>query len=419
MVRSEPAAAVSRRPHGLRIERSDLAVLAVCLLLFVDVSLPIFGNSARLLALLIIPLFLLGRSGVSTPFCAVMFVLTPMYILVPIVLSADINTSDVAKLLILQFVSVAGMVLMARALANGPQRQKLTDSLILFAVTSAAIAILQRMDIVGPIGRDRWGFSTTAAGELRGSGFLSDPNFFAILLASTVPLLVNWRFVRLRVPALAVLAVGLYATNSRAGIFLATAALAVSLLTRPSTQTDGEATRGRKSVVFAAIVLMALFALNVGGQRDRALQAILIELGIDSDLRTENAVDAFVARERRQLLDSWLDLAVDRFPGGIGMFDQTEIAKAAHNTYVTLFGQGGLIGLAIAGTMLACLVVFILRRSDPYSVMGAVIILGGITLSYPGMVFLVLPMGLADGILAGGLGARPRAGRDRAEATAH
>jgi hypothetical protein len=171
-------------------------------------------------------------------------------------------------------------------------------------------------------------------------------------------------------------------------------------------------------VVFAAIILMALFALNVGGQRDRALQAILIELGIDSDLRTEHAVDAFVARERRHLLDSWLDLAVDRFPGGIGMFDQTEIAKAAHNTYVTLFGQGGLIGLAIAATLLACLVVFILRRSDPYSVMGAVIILGGITLSYPGMVFLVLPMGLADGVLAGRTGAGPRLEQQPAEAAA-
>jgi len=396
---------------GRPVEQSSVvivAVVAICALLFVDVSLPVIGNSSRLLAVLIFPLLLFGQGGVRTPFCAIMFVLLPLYILVPVIFLPDVGTFEAGKVLILQFLSLAGMVLLARAIASDYQRRKLTDMLVLFAIGSATVATLQRFGVVGPVGRDRWGFSTTASGELRGAGLLADPNFFAILLASVVPLIVSWRFTWLRAPALVVVAVGLYATNSRAGIFLAVAALAFSLVTRASPFGFGNKTKGRKPVVAVAICLLALFVFNVGGQRDRAVQALLIEAGIQNDLRTEHAVDAFVARERRQLLQSWIDLAMDHFPGGVGMFTQTEVAKAAHNTFVTLFGQGGIIGLAIVLTIVACLFCFIRRRTEPYAIMGAVIVLGGLTLSYPGMVFLLLPMGLADGILAARLGTRRR-----------
>jgi hypothetical protein len=397
-------------PDGRTVEQADVAIVAICLLLFVDVPLPVVGNSSRLLAVLIFPLLLFGRGGIRTPFCAIMFLLLPLYILIPIIFVPDVGTFEAGKVLILQFLSLAGMVLIARAIASDCQRRKLTDMLVLFAVVSAAVATLQRFGVLGPMARDRWGFSTTASGELRGAGFLADPNFFAILLASVVPLIVGWRFTALRAPALAVVALGLYSTNSRAGILLAVAALAFSLVTRASTASTGTKIKGRKPVIAVAICLLALFAFNVGGQRDRAVQALLIEAGIQNDLRTEHAVDAFVARERRQLLQSWIDLAKDHFPGGVGMFTQTEVAKAAHNTFVTLLGQGGIIGLAIVLTILACLVCFVRRRSEPYAIMGVVIVLGGMTLSYPGMVFLLLPMGLADGILAARLGTRARPG---------
>jgi hypothetical protein len=395
-------------PTGFPAQQPVVAVFLVCLLLFVDVSLPIIGNSTRLLAVLIFPLLLFGGGGVRTPFCTIMYVLLPIYILVPILLHDEVGTFAAGAVLILELLSLAGMVLLARAIANDSQRCKLTDMLVLFAVISAAVATLQRFGVLGPMARDRWGFSTTASGELRGAAFLADPNFSAILLASVVPLIVSWRFTYLRAPALVILAAGLYSTNSRAGILLAVAALAFSLVTRASTTKKALVAKGRKPLILLAICLIALFAFNFGGQRDRVVQAVLIEAGIENSVRTEHAVDAFVAQERRQLLDSWIDLSIENLPFGVGIGTKTGVADAAHNTFVTLFGQGGIIGLAIGLTILACFVCFVRRRSEPYAVMGAVIVLGGLTLSYPGMVFLVLPMGLADGILAGRLGARPR-----------
>lgn len=324
-----------------------------------------------------------------------------MYVIVPMIFHHDVGLVEVGKILILDyFLFLAAMVLLARAIASEQQRRKLTDMLALFALASAAVACLQRFGILGPLGRDRWGYSTTASGHLRGAAFLSDPNFLGILLASVVPLIVSWRFTRLRAPALAVLGLGLYSTNSRTGIILAVAALLVSIATRASTSNVALVGKRPKSVILVAICLVTLFAVNIGGQRDRIIQAILIEAGIESNVSTGHAVDAIVAHERRQLLESWIDLSMNNLPFGAGIGPTTQVANAAHNTFVTLFGQGGIVGLAICFVILSCLVYFVRRRSEPFAIMGAVIILGGITASYPGMAFLVLPVGLADGILA-------------------
>jgi O-antigen ligase/polysaccharide polymerase Wzy-like membrane protein len=334
-----------------------------------------------------------------------------MYVIVPMIFHHDVGILDAAKVLVLDyFLYVAAMVLLARALAIEQQRLKLTDTLAFFAITSAAVAFLQRFGIVGPLGRDRWGYSTTASGDLRGAAFLADPNFLAILLASVVPLIVSWRFRRLRAPALVLLGLGLYSTNSRTGIVLAVVALLVSIATQASNTNAASAGKRLKSVILVAVCLVTLFALNVGGQRDRVFQAILIQLGIESNLYTGHAVDSIVAHERRQLLKSWIDLSMANLPFGTGIGPNSEVANAAHNTFVTLFGQGGIIGLSICLVTVSCLVYFVYRRSEPFAIMGAVIILGGITASYPGMAFLVLPMGLADGILAVRNGKRERSG---------
>jgi O-antigen ligase/polysaccharide polymerase Wzy-like membrane protein len=412
-----------QRLAGRRVEQPAVALILVCLLLFVDVSLPVFGNSTRVLAVLIFPALLLWGGGVRTPFCAAMYALLSLYVIVPMIFHDDVGAYEAGKVLILDyFLFLAAMVLLAKALTSECQRRKLTDMLVLFALASAVVACVQRFGFVGPLGRDRWGYSTTAAGNLRGAGFLADPNFLAILLASVVPLIVSWRFARLRAPALAVLAIGLYSTNSRTGIFLAVLALLVAIAgrvlpraTRVSTANAVLVGKRSKSVILVAACLVALFAFNVGGQRDRVVQALLIEVGVNSGVRTEHAVDAIVAHERRRLLESWIDLGIDNLPFGAGIGPKTEVTNAAHNTLVTLFAQGGLVGLAIGLVTLSCLVCFVRRRTDPFAIMGAVIILGGITASYPGMVFLILPMGLADGILA----ARPGTRAQRRSALAH
>jgi hypothetical protein len=414
MISSHRTSEADLRRDDRRVEQPVVAVLLVCLLLFVDVPLPLFENSSRLLALLIFPFLLFGGGRVPTPFCAVMYVLFPIYILVPIISSPDVGAFAVGKVLIVQLLYLGGMVLLARAVASDSQRRKLTDLIVLFALASSVLAILQRFGILGPLGRDRWGYSTTTAGDLRGAGFLSDPNFLAVLLASVVPLIVSWRFTWLRAPALVILAMGLYSTNSRAGILLAVIALVFSLASWMSTTNAAFLARGRKSVTLVTIVLVVLFAFNVGGQRDRSLRAFFIEAGIQSNFGRVDAADIFVADERKQLLASWINLGMNNLPFGIGMGTKNELANAAHNTYATLFAEGGMIGLAIILLILMCFAFFLRRGLEPFAIMGAVIVLGGIVLSYSGMVFLVLPMGLADGILAARLGIRSRPGSESA-----
>jgi hypothetical protein len=183
-------------------------------------------------------------------------------------------------------------------------------------------------------------------------------------------------------------------------MLLAVLALAVSIASRLSTGDSNIKARGRTTITLVAICMIGLFAFNVGGQRDRVIAALLIEAGIQNSFSTGQGLDTFVAHERRQLLESWFALGMQNLPFGVGMGTKNEATNAAHNTFATLFGEGGIVGLAIVLTILACFVYFISRWSEPFAIMGIVIVLGGIVLSYSGMVFLIVPMGLADGIMA-------------------
>lgn len=391
------------------LQYTGVGIVVVGLLIFVDVQLPFVGNSNILLAFLVAPLLVLSASQVRTPFTAAMAVLLPLYFLIPVLVHQDLDLVQTGKVLVFSMLSVGGMVFLARALAEPRHRRRLIDVLILLALASAALATLQRFGFVGPLGRDRWGYSTTETGELRGAGFLADPNFLALLLASVVPLAVNWRLTQLRIPVLIALGVGLYSTNSRAGLLFAVLALFASILVKRSAALTSVSSRGRKAILIAGAVLLALFIFNVGGQRSRVLQALLIEAGYPVSVGGYSTTDdIYVATERRRLLLSWVDLGLDNLPFGIGSGAHTDLSKAAHNTFATLLAEGGVIGVAISVALLLCAVTFVRYRSDPFAIMGAVIILGGAALSYPGSIFLVIPMGLADGVLASRLGQRPR-----------
>jgi hypothetical protein len=393
--------------------QSAAAIFAVCLLLFVDVQIPFIGNSNRFIAVLILAVLLFGRSGTSIPmpFCAAMAFLLPVYYLVPPLAHPDVDARDFVTVLVFQMACVVAAVFLARALSTDGQRRQLTDMLIFFALAAATAAILQRYGLLAPLGRDRWGYATTASDNLRGAGFMADPNFLAIALASVVPLAVNWRFTQFRWPAIVILGLGVNATDSRAGIFFAVLALALSLTGRLSSRRAVMSAKGQKFAAVVGVCLIVLFALNVGGQRDRVVEGVLIQVGLHSVV--EGSVDeaaAISARDRRELLGSWVEVGVDSLPfgGGIGAQDKvvanTGVTRAAHNTFAQTFGQGGVAGLLIGLTTLLCLACFIRRRSEPFAIMGIVIVAGGLVLSFPGTVFLVVPMGLADGIRAAQLG---------------
>ncbi|WP_141564480.1 hypothetical protein [Mycolicibacterium palauense] len=329
----------------------------------------------------------------------------------PLLFRHDLEVSHISNLLVLELILLGGMVLLARAISDGPVRARLIDVLIFFALASAAIAFLQRFGVLGPLGRNLWGHAGLPSGQLRGAGFLPDPNFLAVLLAGVIPLIASWRLSHLRLISLVVVAMGLYSTNSRAGIFLAVLALLLTVVVKRAPTRMQSKSRRNRSVAIAAAVLIGLFVLNVGGQRDRVLEAMFVEAGISQSFAGVTPTDTFVAHERRRLLVSWLDLSVSNLPIGAGSVPRNDQLKAAHNTFVTLVAEGGIVGILVVLTTLACVVVFVRRLAEPFAILGIVVVLGGMFLSYPGgSVLLVLPMGLADGILAAGLGRRNGAG---------
>ena len=404
------------RTHDLREERSVVAIFAICMLLFVDVQLPVIGSSNRLVAVLTLPLLLFGRRRISTPFCATAAILLPVYYLVPPLVHPDVDAHNFETVFVYEMAALGAMVVLARVLSTEDQRRQLTDMLITLALVSATVAILQRYGGLEALGRDRWGRAVTASHDLRGAGFLADPNFLATVLASILPVAANWRFSRLRLPAIAILALGVNATNSRAGILLAVLALALTMASRLSSHRAPALTKGRKSVIVVALCLIVLFAANVGGQRDRAIEGMLIGVGVHEVKHNSADPSAELsALSRRDALRSWVDLGFKGLPFGYGLgaldkvvtpFESRQVG--AHNAFAHAFGEGGVAGLLIDLTVLLSLAYFFRRLSDPFAIMGVIVVAGGLFLNYPGSVFMVLPMGLADGIRAARLGRTQR-----------
>ena len=229
------------------------------MLLFVDVQLPVIGSSNRLVAVLVIPLLLFGRKRISTPFCATAAFLLPVYYLIPPPVHPDVNAHNFETVFVFEMAALGAMVVLARALSTEDQRRQLADMLICFALVSAIVAILQRYGALELLGRERWAHAFTASHDLRGAGFLADPNILATLLASVVPLAANWRFTRLRWPAVTILVLGMNATNSRAGILLAVLALALSMVGRLSSRRPATSAKGRKSFAVVAVCLILCF----------------------------------------------------------------------------------------------------------------------------------------------------------------
>jgi hypothetical protein len=182
--------------------------------------------------------------------------------------------------------------------------------------------------------------------------------------------------------------------------------LALSIAGRLSSRHSGTSAKGQKSAAVVAVCLIALFAFNVGGQRDRAVEGVMIGVGAEEVIQGTSGQAELSARDRRELLMSWINVGQDSLPFGDGIgaaekvVSRSQVTTAAHNTFATTFGQGGVAGLLISLTTLLCLGSFIRRRSDPFAIMGIVVVAGGLVLSYPGTALLVLPMGLADGLRA-------------------
>lgn len=217
-----------------------LTSVAVGCLFLVDIDLPVVGGSNRVVAIAIFALLIFGRMNVRirTPLCAAVAFLLPLYFLLPPLVHPDVEAGDFVTVFVLQMACVAAAVLLARQMTTERRRHRLIDVFVVLAVAAAIVAVFQRYGDLGPLGRDRWGRYMTEYEALRGTGFLADPNFLAVPLASVVPLSINWRFTQLRWPATVVLGAGVYATDSRAGILLTVLALGLSTASRLTRDTS-------------------------------------------------------------------------------------------------------------------------------------------------------------------------------------
>lgn len=380
-----------------------LAPGLVCLVLFVDVDVPFFGTIAQFALFAVIPTLLLGRQTVSPWRLGAAILLLPGYFLVPPLMDDRVDFGAAASGLV-QHLTFAGVVLLAaREIVDPRTRRRLTDFIVWSATASAALAVLQRVGLIGPLGRDLWGRASTATGELRGSGLLPDPNFLAILLAATVPLAMTWERGRARAFVLVGLGAGIYATNSRAGLLLGVLALVVTVAALRRVGSPTVPRRGKHLMVVAGVVLVACFALDVGGQRDRVVEGVQAALGqTDRHAAPTDMAAQVSVEDRGDFLRAWMHLGVERFPFGAGVnaqdFIVTESGKrnAAHNNFAQALGQGGVFGLGIGLLTLGSFIFLARRRAEPIAMFGAATVVGGLFLSLPGTVLFLLPLGIAD-----------------------
>lgn len=392
-----------------RFRRSAIIVAAVvCTVAFVDVPVPFFGSVVRLFALPVLALLVTSRSHFVPAGLGTVALLLPAYFLLPVIVNGSTNASDAVAGLVDQFIFIGVALLLARQLGDPERRLITTRTFVLFASVSGAVAMAQSAGLLPPLGRDLWGRAVSAAGSFRGAAFLADPNFLAVLLAATVPLGLSLRFVATRVISLVAIFGGIYATNSRAGMILGLLAVILVLVVRA--RRDSAGASARTTALWLVALLALALILNIGEQRDRIVDGL--QIGLLNAQGTNASADPgadLSAADRRAFADAWLQLGIERFPFGAGVNAQdyivvsTGLHNAAHNNFLQLLGQGGFSGLVIGAVTLISAVTLFRSRRSAFALSGLIVICGGFFLSYPGTLFLVLPVALADSQRAHGI----------------
>ena len=293
-----------------------MAVLPA-LVLFVDISLPVLGSSNRFIMLVIIPLFLWRHVRITLKYCTGALFLLVGCFLVPALFVQGASFWGTISSIAFQVAMLGVAVLAARSGASTATRRLMLDALVALAAMSAVAALAQRYGGMPALGLDRWGRASSATGDFRGAALLSDPNFLAVGLAGCLPIVLKWhRSIRVRMVMAVTIVAGLYATDSRAGILLAVLGVAICL----SRDTVGllrspDRRRVRRLVVISATCVSVLLLVNVGGQRDRLVDALLVALSIREVSDSVDAGAAVSARDRRELLGAWIDLGDFTVPG--------------------------------------------------------------------------------------------------------
>jgi len=264
------------------------------------------------------------------------------------------------KSLSLRYMSSLGMglclyTILRVMLESDPRlREPLWRSLVLVGIASSLLGLVQAAtgSFFMPGTPTR---STATAGQFRANGFFQDPNYLGMAVCAIWPYLLRIRSVAYRVGGLLVAFASIAATFSRASLLV----LIVQFLLMGQI---GKRVRPRTilTAIFAAVtaigVIAVLIYLDLLGMRERVFTlAPLLSGSVET---VENS-----ALERLDLLLAGWGMFLDHPLLGVG-FGGFEYFSAeymrfvprsvlAHNTYLTILAEQGLLGGVTFGIFLA------------------------------------------------------------------
>jgi O-antigen ligase len=233
--------------------------------------------------------------------------------------------------------ALAGLAMLT--LLRTPRDVEVVIAALIGAVAASALLGLGGLDLGAP---------TTAEGRLVGAS--GDPNFMAAFIVAALALAATllgasrsaWR---VALPAvIAVLVVGLAATESRGGLLAAFAGLLAALLVM----------RGRR----VAVVAVASLVLLAGGVWVSANPGVIERVQSAESDRGNGREDLWIAARRMGAEHPLTGVGLDNFtlrspeyvrePGALSYVELVvERPHETHNTYLQLFAETGLIGLGL------------------------------------------------------------------------
>lgn len=255
----------------------------------------------------------------------------------------------------------AGLLIAAQASAE--QRREILRLVLIFALLSAALAIIQVA--AGP-GSAPMLFGSRHRGL--GVGFFVNRNHFALfmlfaMLIAALPGIAapaaksedakatEWA---MRVGALALLSLGVLSTLSRAGIFLYPVALASSVLL-------ARQTRLKLPLLFGGVAVASLLALAL--RAAPPVQAILARYATAAeDLRFQYWSNTLLALRDSMPFGTGLGTFTLVYPTYEPLFEvRPDVVNHAHSDVLELLLEGGLPGLALLIAWLAAVVLLAVR----------------------------------------------------------
>jgi O-antigen ligase len=323
-------------------------------------------SAQKLLAILLFPLALILIGRVS--YAGLLFVLFVLMVLVNstwyVVNGHALEGRAVSANLSALFVFIGSIVLFTALRVTDEGLRRLGDAWLRWSLVTSAVCLLQALSVFPllTVPSEQLFMREAVAGFYRGVGFKADPNFQALMLVIGAGFVVSANLrLRIRLPSLVVIFVGILATFSRMGMLLFALTLLFGVWL--SDAAAGNPLKGTVRslgwaagvTVFAVLILMTgLLPDSVSDyftQRFREVASLgqLTALSTSPELDGSGNPTSAIARGlialaafRIWLANMWIGIGAHRSAELV--FAETGFRNVAHNSYVELLVTGGLIG---------------------------------------------------------------------------